>query len=342
MGCWWAERQVLNTAKEHLKLWEKVYIFTLSDKCFFDIPKGVTYIPLSHIKNSYLRLLLTPVTVRKLKKYLKKYQLDEWLSFLELPNLIHLLARRDAKISLRTHFILYNFYYWFLWLKPLFWRIIIKKLYPKAWSIIVNSRECKMDLVRLLHISEDKVEVVYNYIDREEINSLKSEGIDKDILDKLKNKKVFITTGRLAFQKRHDKIMKALSTIKNEDWIYLIIWEWKREEELKSLSKKLWIFDKILFLGKQKNVFKYLNIADVFLYISDVEWLPNALLEARELWLKIITNDFKSWAREIILWEDTPLLWKPLQYPFYWKYGIIIDNKNCIEQLSNLLEKMYR
>ena len=339
IGCWWAERQILNTAKEHLKLGENVYIFTLSNNCFFDIPKGVTYIPLSHIKNSYLRLFLTPVIVRKLKKYLKKYQLDEWISFLELPNIIHLLARRNAKISLRTHISLYDYYYWFLWLKPLFWKIMIKIFYPKAWKIIVNSRESKIDLVHFLNISEDKVDVMYNYIDKEEIKLLKNEEIDRDILDKLKNKRVFITTGRLVFQKRHDKIIKALSTIKNEDWIFLIIWTWEKEKELKELSKKLWISDKILFLGKQKNVFKYLNIADIFLYISDVEWLPNTLLEARELWLKIITNDFKSWAREIILWEDTLLLWKTLQYPFYWKYGIIIDNKNCVEQLSNLLGK---
>jgi N-acetylgalactosamine-N,N'-diacetylbacillosaminyl-diphospho-undecaprenol 4-alpha-N-acetylgalactosaminyltransferase len=55
----------------------------------------------------------------------------------------------------------------------------------------------------------------------------------------------------------------------------------------------------------QKNVFKYLNIADVFLYASEVEGFPNVLIEARELGLPIITSDFKSGAKEVIIGEYT-------------------------------------
>lgn len=340
IGCWWAERQILNTIKEHLKLWEIVYLFTLSDKSFYDVPEGVKYIPLSHIKNYHLYLLCTPILVRKFKKYIEKYQLDEWVSFLEESNIVHLLSKKNAYISLRTHISIYDHFWWFLWLWLFFWKLMIKLFYPKAWKIIVNSRESKMDLLKYLKIDENKVEVLYNYIDKDEIRLLKNEKIGNKFLKNLKNKKVYITTWRLVRQKKYENIISALYIYnkKYTDWIYLIIWAWKKEKKLKELSKKLWIYDKILFLWEQKNVFKYLNIADVFLYVSDVEWLPNVLLEARELWLKIITNDFKSWAREIILWEDTSLIWKKIKYPFYWKYGILIDSKKSIEQLSNLLE----
>ena len=36
-----------------------------------------------------------------------------------------------------------------------------------------------------------------------------------------------------------------------------------------------------------------------------------------------IISDFKSWAREVILWEDTDTIWKELKYPVKWRYGNI-------------------
>jgi N-acetylgalactosamine-N,N'-diacetylbacillosaminyl-diphospho-undecaprenol 4-alpha-N-acetylgalactosaminyltransferase len=73
-------------------------------------------------------------------------------------------------------------------------RYLIKWLYPKAEKIIVNSRENKYDLAKFLNISEDKIEVRYNPIDKEKIKKLSKENLDDEILGKIKNKKVFITT----------------------------------------------------------------------------------------------------------------------------------------------------
>ena len=56
------------------------------------------------------------------------------------------------------------------------------------------------------------------------------------------------------------------------------------------------------------------------------------------MWLKIISSDFKSWAREVILWENTDTIWKKLKYPYTWKYGILINlNKYSKELLKILL-----
>ena len=335
---WWgAERVVSNLVKEHVLLWEDVYLFTLIDGLFYDIPKEVHYIPMSNVKNPLLTLILVPYFVFKFRRLLKIYGLEDWISFLEISNYIHVLSKKNAFISFRIHL---NYFKWLFWFIH---KILIRLLYPKAKKIIVNSRENKLDLAKFLSIDSDKIDVRYNPIDREKIKILSKEKIEVSLKEKLKNKKIFITTWRLVWQKHHEKIIEALNEYnkKNNNRMYLIIWDGPKRWEFESLSKSFWLENKILFLWQQKNVFKYLKQANLYLYASEIEWFPNALLEARELWLKIISSDFKTWAREVILWEDTDTIWKDLVYPVEWEYWVLIDWNNYVQQIQKYLSFEY-
>ena len=333
MGWWGAERVVSNLIKKFSQQWKEIYLFTLWDDLFYDIPKEVHYIPLSKIRNSYILFFLIPFFSLKLKYLIKKYWLNDGISFLEGSNYVHILSKKNATISLRIHI---NIYKWITWTIQKFF---IRRLYPKAGKIIVNSRENKYYIAKFLNISKDKIDVQYNPIDKVMIKKLSQEKIEKNILMKVKNKKVFITTWRLVWQKHHEKIINMLYKYdkNNKNWIYLIVWDWPERLKLEKMVNYLWLKDKIIFLWQQKNVFKYLKIGDVFLYASEIEWFPNALLEAREMQLKIISSDFKSWAREVILWEDTDTIGKDIIYPFYWKYWILISSERY-EQCINELE----
>jgi N-acetylgalactosamine-N,N'-diacetylbacillosaminyl-diphospho-undecaprenol 4-alpha-N-acetylgalactosaminyltransferase len=176
-------------------------------------------------------------------------------------------------------------------------------LYPRASKIIVNSLENKYDLAEFLQIPLEKVEVVYNPLNKEKIKMQKKELVDPKILTLIKDKRVFITTGRLVWQKHHEVILEALAGLKNKDRVYLIIGNGPERKKLEELAHQLNIKQQVLFLGQQSNVFKYLAIADLFLYASEVEGFPNVLLEAREMGVPIITSDFKSGAKEVILGE---------------------------------------
>jgi glycosyltransferase involved in cell wall biosynthesis len=61
--------------------------------------------------------------------------------------------------------------------------------------------ENKYDLAEYLHVSEDKIEVIYNPIDKEKIDKLKSEEISEKLKNKIQGKRVLITTGRLVGKK---------------------------------------------------------------------------------------------------------------------------------------------
>lgn len=335
---WWAERVVSNLVKKYVESWIEVYLFTLKEGVFYNLPKEVHFVTISKIKNDLLLLLLFPILSIKFKRFLKKFWLKEWISFLETSNFIHILAKKNADISLRIHISYYD-----LFLSWVIRKLLIRYLYPKAWNIIVNSRENKYELVKFLHISEDKVKVSYNPIDNKRIETLSNEKVSDDLQNILNGKKIFVTTWRLDLQKHHDKIIEALDlyNLKNKNRIYLIIWDWREKQNLKNLTKSFWLGKKILFLWQQANVFKYLKLADLFLYASEIEWFPNALLEAREMWLKIISSDFKTWAREVIFWENTDTIWKDLVYPVEWEYWVLIDWNNYVQQIQKYLSFEY-
>lgn len=337
---WWgAERVTINFASNLVKEWKKVYIITLKSSNFYDLPKWVHHISLSKIKNNLLMFLLIPWYVLKFKKVVKKYYLSDGMSLLEIANFVHILAKKNAIISFRIHIS------FFVWIFGFFQKVLIKFLYPRSSKIIVNSLENKYDLAEYLHISDDKIQVIYNPVDKEKIKNMRIEPLSHEFKQKITGKRVFITTWRLVWQKHHEKIIFALQMIqkkfKNLDRIYLIVWDWPERRKLEDMVNLFWLQNNILFLWEQINVFKYLNIADVFLYASEVEGFPNVLLEAREIWIPIITSDFKSGAKEVILWEYTKDIDNKIKYPYKGKYWILLNLKDYEHQFLEVYKNTW-
>ena len=52
---------------------------------------------------------------------------------------------------------------------------------------------------------------------------LSREALEDELQKKIKNKRVYITVGRLIKEKHHEIIMDALSCLKNKNWIWLIV-----------------------------------------------------------------------------------------------------------------------
>jgi len=329
----WAERVIVNIS-ERLSYKYDVSLITLKDINFYDLPKNINYISLSNVKNNLLMFLLIPFYIYEFKKILKKEKFDTWISSLEIANFINILSDKNAIIAFEIS--IEFFHKWMIWF---FYKLLIRFLYPKAKKIKVNSQENKYDLSNYLKIIPEKIDVIYNPINLEKIEKLKNEKIEKDLEEKLRWKKVFTTVWRLVWQKYHEKIIKSFSKVKDKNWMYLIVWDWKEKENLEKQVLDLGLSENIIFLWAQKNVFKYLNISDYFIYASKIEWFPNVLWEAIACDIPIITSDFVSGAKECILWKYDNNL-KNIKYPYYGDNWVLLDlrnyENNFIEIYDNL------
>lgn len=172
----------------------------------------------------------------------------------------------------------------------------LAKLFYKYFDLIIAQAKCmKKDLVENFNVPEDKVKVIYNPVDIENIYK-KSLTNEKLFSDKYKN---LIAIGRLTKQKGFDLLLKAFSKLDNNYRLY-ILGEGEEKDNLIKLADKLNIKDRVYFLGFQKNPYKYLAQADLMVLSSKVEGLPNVVLEANALGIPVVAFDCPGGTREII------------------------------------------
>jgi glycosyltransferase involved in cell wall biosynthesis len=97
---------------------------------------------------------------------------------------------------------------------------------------------------------------------------------------------IFLTVCRLERWKRVDRALKAVSLLKNKykilNFKYYIVGEGKEKKNLQELVKELKLENNVIFTGAipNKEVKKYLNLADFYISTYDLSNVGNPLLEA--------------------------------------------------------------
>jgi len=151
----------------------------------------------------------------------------------------------------------------------------LKKAYKNAYKIAARSPVLQAKIEHILPFTCEKTFVAYSGIQEEFIKN-------SEELKKFPEKHYKIsTTASLIKRKNIDKIIKALSLIK-EDFHFTIIGEGRERKNLEKLTKKLHLEKNITFTGKleRENVFKTLEESDIFILLSDNETFGLCYLEA--------------------------------------------------------------
>lgn len=178
-------------------------------------------------------------------------------------------------------------------------KVFVKSLYRHADTVIAVSDGIKGDLIKNFNISEGKIVVIYNPVDIEEIRRLSQENVDhRWFKDKLP---VVVSVGRLTKQKGYPYLIRAFSIVREKvSCKLLIIGEGEEKKRLINMAKEYNLERDIEFLGFQKNPFKYMRNATVFVLSSLYEGFGNVIVEAMALGLPVISTDCPSGPSEII------------------------------------------
>jgi glycosyltransferase involved in cell wall biosynthesis len=100
-----------------------------------------------------------------------------------------------------------------------------------------------------------------------------------------------------------------------------VLGEGEYKAQLEQLVLDCGLEKSVHFIGKHANVYQFLQAADVFVFSSLFEGMPNTMLEALSIGLPIVSTDCPSGPREII----APALpvGAPTAYPHETPYGVL-------------------
>ena len=171
----------------------------------------------------------------------------------------------------------------------IFWRILRNFCYPFTNGLIVQTDVIKGFYQKI--IQESKIKIIPNPID-EIILSVRKDYNERE--------NVILTVGRLDANKNQRLLIEAFANLNVVNWKLVIVGDGILREEYIKLTSSLGISDKVDFVGNISNVSDYYNKAKIFVFTSQSEGFPNALLEAMSFGLPCISTDCPSGPSEII------------------------------------------
>ncbi|MEM2772331.1 MAG: glycosyltransferase [Candidatus Pacearchaeota archaeon] len=269
----------------------------------YEIPDDIKIynLDLSGTPNFFKKIYRNIVRIMKISQIIKNEKPDVVFSFINRVNLStiisKILSRSKTKVIIserNTPSLQQRGFLGFI--TKLFMRII----YNKADCIIAVSNGVKNDLIKNFGIKENKISVIYNPIDIDEIQKLSKEEITECEWFK-EDIPIIINVGSLTEKKGHKYLLHAFKIVREKvNCRLVILGEGPKEKELKELAKNLGISNDVKFLGFQKNPFKFIAKSNIFVLSSLFEGFPNVLIEAMVCGVPVISTNCPSGPDEII------------------------------------------
>jgi L-malate glycosyltransferase len=156
--------------------------------------------------------------------------------------------------------------------------------------VVSVSEELRGYLMKYLPAA--KVVTIYNGIDEEKVSSPFSASEAKQRLGIPAECWIVGTAGRLDPIKRLDIFLAAAQKVVGVEpnSRFVIAGEGKEESRLRNLASSLGLEDHVLFLGHRSDIYDVLRAMDIFVFCSDHEGLPMALLEALYLGVPVVSR----------------------------------------------------
>jgi glycosyltransferase involved in cell wall biosynthesis len=290
---------------------------------FYEAPQKYPYHGIYHTfsetpKTATQKLFKVPLRIWKIARYARQHNIDVAYTFLEEANFYTLAAkllfhrRLDVVVSVRNNIIKRG------WL----FQTISKMLYPFAKRVVSVTRAVEHTLKTDFGLTNTTT--IYNSIDSALAAQKSSESLPAAYEQYFTGSPVLISAGRLIQQKGQWHLIRAFSQVvaQHPTATLVILGEGEYRPQLEKLVMDSGLSGKVHLIGNQLNVYQFLARADLFVFISLWEGMPNTMLEALSVGLPIISTDCVSGPREII--APNVAVDQEISYPHRTEYGVLV------------------
>lgn len=172
------------------------------------------------------------------------------------------------------------------WLSPVnLW--LSKLLYRRSAGIISQTSKAARLLSRRLGAEHPEIRVIPNPL-RE---------IDKKEVPK---KNQIVALGRIVREKRYDRLLEIMSMLEDRSWKLVIVGDGYQRSLVESLIDEYDLYERVILVGQQREVDRFLAESRIYALTSDIEGFPNALCEAMAHGLACISYDCVAGPGDII------------------------------------------
>lgn len=294
-----AEKVMLNLVKGFIKKGFAVHLLLVNKKGSYlnELPKECRIIDFKSKKTIF--------AIFKLFRYLKKEKPYVLISNLTHANIVSslaiILSNKDTKLILIEHSTLKkvlenntNI------LGRLFFKSLIFFLFPRADAIIVVSEGAAKDFSSSFPKLKEKIKVIYNPLDLDDIAMKGMEEVVFPWEDSSK-KPIILSVGRLTKQKDFKTLILAFIKVRMSLDSYLVILgEGEERKKLEQMIKDLGIVDSVYMPGFVHNPYKYMKKASVFVLSSIYEGFAIVIAEALACGTPVVSTNCESGPSEIL------------------------------------------
>lgn len=149
------------------------------------------------------------------------------------------------------------------------------------------------DVIQRQGVPAEKISVLHNFVkpysapSPEDTTRLRQElGLGEE--------KVILSVGRLSSEKGHADLLESIALLRDDSGLpayrVLLVGDGPEQGNLQQLAARLWISDRVVMAGFQRNVAPYYALATIFTLPSHSEGSPNVVLEAMSAGLPVVAT----------------------------------------------------
>lgn len=274
--------------------------------------------------DAFNKYFLTARRVARYRAFIKEYRPFTSMSFGDAANVINLLSHTPqckAIVSIRGYKSVRKVKG--KGLKVVVFRFLLKR----SNKVVCVSRVMAEEMKDILQMGRDRIEVLYNAYDLDEIKTIGKEATELDTW--LAENKVIVTVGAFRQEKGYWHLLKALALLKkrqdNVKLLHIGPDFLQRGAKFQKLAQNLGLTDDVMLLGFHENPYKYCSKSKVFVLSSVSEGFPNALVEAMACGIPVVAADCLTGPREILNRDPFSKATDSIQYA---DYGILVPALN--------------